>query len=269
MQAGWRNRRFRKKLRLGLVIATSLFLLFCLTISGNANNPEAIDLENDLPALKSHPLPSSLANIPIQKKAGDYFDQIQPTPLGYLVWSEFPIKIYLDRPPEPSDNSAAYQRFQQWTESVLQAIAEWNVYLPLKEISDPKQADIIIQRIEPPLGTTVNPETGQIQIPRARTAQTRYQFYLKETPAPAIYNRMTIQIKPGLSQAATLAAIRHELGHALGIWGHSPDENDIMFYSQTKKTAPISIRDVNTLIKVYQQPTRLGWPLSKTRLSLL
>lgn len=263
MRAGWGNRRLPKKMRLGLVVITSLFLLICVTISVNANETENSNLENHLPPLQVHPLPASLAKIPVQKKVDDYFDQVQSTPLGYLIWSEFPIKVYLDRPPKPSNSSASYQRFQQWTESVLQAIAEWNVYLPLKEVSDPKQADIVIQRIEPPLGTTVNPETGQIQIPRARTAQTRYQFYLSESSHPTIRNRMTIQIKPGLSQASALAAIRHELGHALGIWGHSPDENDIMFYAQTKKTAPISIRDVNTLIKVYQQPTRLGWPLSK------
>ncbi|MEB3310118.1 MAG: matrixin family metalloprotease [Snowella sp.] len=243
-------------------MATSLFLLLCLTISVGANHPEAIDLENTLPPLQVHPLPASLAKIPISQNTSDYFDHISPTPLGYLVWSEFPIKVYLDRPPEPVDSSASSQRFQQWTELVLQAIAEWNDYLPLKEVSDPIQADIVIQRTEPPLGTTVNPETGQIQIPRARTAQTRYQFDLSQTSPPRITLRMTIQIKPGLSQTATLAAIRHELGHALGIWGHSPDENDIMFYSQTKKTSPISKRDINTLIKLYKQATRLGWPIS-------
>ncbi len=236
---------------------SSLFFVLFKSLSVTAENAES------LPPLQVHPLPVTLKKLSSQAKIGDYFEQIKPTPLGYLIWSEFPIKVYLDRPSNFADLSASSQRFQQWTESVLQAIAEWNIYLPLTETQDPQEADILIQRTEPPLGKNLDPATGQSQLPRARTAQTRYQFYLREVEPIIIKNRMTIQIKPGLSQTATLAAIRHELGHALGIWGHSPVENDVMYYSQTKKSSPISIRDINTLIKIYEQSTRLGWLIPK------
>ncbi len=260
MQVGWLNKRLKRarKFYLGLVVVASLFFVIGNPLSITAANPSS------LPPLKIHPLPPSLAKLSSDLKAGDYFDQIQSTPVGYLIWSEFPIKVYLDRPPETNDSSASYQRFQQWTEAVLQAIADWNVYLPLREVKDIEQADILIQRLEPPLGRKIDPATGQIEIPRARTAQTRYQFYSTETNPTLVLARMTIQIKPGLSPTATLAAIRHELGHALGIWGHSPVEADVMFYSQTKKSPPISTRDVNTLIRIYQQSTQLGWPLAKS-----
>jgi predicted Zn-dependent protease len=260
VQVGWLNKRLKRarKFYLGLVLIASLFFIIWNPLSVTADNPSS------LPPLKIHPLPPTLAKISPDLKAGDYFDQIQSTSLGYLIWSEFPIKVYLDRPPEKDDSSASYQRFQQWTDAVLQAIADWNVYLPLIEVKDPQKADILIQRLEPPLGRKIDPETGQIQIPRARTAQTRYQFYSTETDSTLLLARMTIQIKPGLSPTATLAAIRHELGHALGIWGHSPVEADVMFYSQTKKSPPISTRDVNTLIRIYQQSTQLGWPLAKS-----
>jgi predicted Zn-dependent protease len=257
VQVGWLSKRLKrvKKFYLGLVVVASLFFAIWNPLSVTAEN------SSSLPPFKVHSLPTTLAKISPDLKAGDYFDQIESTPLGYLIWSEFPIKVYLDRPPEKDDSSASYQRFQQWTDAVLQAIADWNVYLPLIEVKDPQKADILIQRLEPPLGRKIDPETGQIQIPRARTAQTRYQFYSTETDPSLLLARMTIQIKPGLSPTATLAAIRHELGHALGIWGHSPVEEDVMFYSQTKKTPTISTRDINTLIKIYQQATRLGWPL--------
>ena len=71
---------------------------------------------------------------------------------------------------------------------------------------------------------------------------------------------MTIEISPGLSQLAILAATRHELGHALGIWGHSLHQNDALYFSQVSDFPPISPRDINTLKKIYQQPTQIGWP---------
>ncbi|MFM7577555.1 MAG: matrixin family metalloprotease, partial [Microcystaceae cyanobacterium] len=94
-------------------------------------------------------------------------------------------------------------------------------------------------------------------------AQTRYQFYTTEENPPILRHRMTIEIKPGLGRESTLATARHEFGHALGIWGHSPNPQDVLYVSATKETPPISTRDVNTLMKIYQQPTRLGWPLPK------
>ena len=44
----------------------------------------------------------------------------------------------------------------------------------------------------------------------------------------------------------------HEFGHALGIHGHSPDSNDIMYYEYTPTRSPIpTVRDTNTLDTAY------------------
>jgi predicted Zn-dependent protease len=34
-----------------------------------------------------------------------------------------------------------------------------------------------------------------------------------------------------------------------------------MYFSQVREPPPISARDINTLKRIYQQPTRLGWPV--------
>jgi len=47
----------------------------------------------------------------------------------------------------------------------------------------------------------------------------------------------------------------HELGHALGIFQHSPDPNDLM-YSDPVVTAP-STRDRNTVNRAYHTPTTI------------
>ncbi len=235
------------------------FTIQLLIVSFPGFNSLAPSTSNSLPPLKAHPLPSSLAKWQGAKSDPDYFANIETTPVGYLIWSQFPISVYVEIPPEP-DDSAENLRFQKWYEVVKSAIAEWKVYLPLQQIDDSKIADIVILRSAVTRKAELDPETGLYNIPRAITAQTQYEFYLDES-SNILSHRMTVNISPEIGETATLAAARHELGHALGIWGHSNLETDALYFSQVKDTPPISDRDINTLKKIYQQPTKLGWQI--------
>jgi tetratricopeptide (TPR) repeat protein len=44
----------------------------------------------------------------------------------------------------------------------------------------------------------------------------------------------------------------HEMGHAIGIRGHSPYPEDIMYYSKTRRQATLSERDMNTVGMLYK-----------------
>jgi predicted Zn-dependent protease len=220
--------------------------------------------ESSLPAPQTHPLPTTLAQWQDTTGTGDYFSQIKPTPVGYLVWCRFPIKVYVEQPIDPTESSAEVKRFQDWVDAVLKAVQEWSVYLPLEVVTQQTAADISILRERPPLQASLNRETGKIDLPRARSAETRYQFYLRQAgdaPEKVLSHRFTIRLSPDQAVDYTLATARHELGHALGIWGHSPLETDIMYFSQVRNPPQISARDINTLKRVYEQPTRLGWSL--------
>ena len=237
---------------------TIIFILaiaYSIVISHQSSFSQPPDTSN-LPSAKVHPLPQSLAAWKSNK--GDYFRQIESTPLGYLVWSNLPIKVYVDSI-EPNA-TAANQRFQQWTTAAQKAIAEWNVYLPLKEVTTKDKADIIILRSHPDREAKLNPDTGLFDIPRAVAAQTNYKFYSTENPS-AIAMRMTIEVSPNFTGVSLLATMRHELGHALGLWGHSLNKDDALYFSQVSNPPTISARDINTLKKIYQQPTRLGWEI--------
>ncbi|NET05455.1 MAG: peptidase [Merismopedia sp. SIO2A8] len=221
--------------------------------------------ESSLPVPKTHPLPETLAQWQDLSVSGDYFSEVETTPLGYLIWSEFPVKIYWERPNEAILSPSSLRRFQEWVDAVTKAVEEWSAYLPLELVRERSGADISILRSHPPFQASINPETGEINLPRARSAETRYEFYLRRgvgTPRGSIIShRFTIELTPDQTAEYTLATARHEIGHALGIWGHSPIETDALYFSQVGNPPQISVRDINTLKRVYEQPTRLGWSL--------
>lgn len=253
----WRSRK-KKMMTTVITFSLRLAIAICLilAISHQAVYSQSQDTSN-LPPAKVHALPQSLTTWKPNNQ-GDYFKQIKSTPLGYLVWSQFPLKVYVDS--VMPENTAANQRFQQWTVAARKAITEWNVYLPLEEVAERDQADILILRSQPERAIKLNSNTGLYEIPRAIAAQTNYKFYLTKNPT-AIAMKMTMQVSPNFTGVSLLATIRHELGHALGIWGHSPEAGDALYFSQVSNPPSISQRDINTLKKIYQQPTKLGWKI--------
>lgn len=245
--------RWRSQWQQITVMAIVVYLSSSLLIKAVRSQP---NLTEDLPPLKVHPLPEFLVEWQDRANHHDYFDQIDSTPLGYLIWSKFPVKVYVKKS-RNTEESAANQRFQQWTAAVKGAIAEWQVYFPLEVVAAPETADIIVLRSQPSRAVKLNPDTGLYDIPRAVAAQTNYKFYLTQDLKIAL--RMTLQVSPNFAGVSLSATIRHELGHALGIWGHSPEKGDALYFSQVSDPPGISTRDINTLKKIYQQPTRLGW----------
>ena len=278
------GKNWRRLIVFGVAIATSLLVIFTQLQPVKAQNgllawgkqnfqfptPNALVVAaesslSSLPTPQTHPLPTPLAQWQDTTGTGDYFSEVKLTSVGYLVWSQFPVKVYVQRPTDATESPSSVQRFQNWVDAVLQAVQEWSVYLPLEVVAQPAAADISILRSRPPLEASLNRETGKLNLPRARSAQTRYECYLRpavEAPEEVLSHRFTIQLSPDQTVEYTIATARHELGHALGIWGHSPLESDTMYFSQVRNSPQISARDINTLKRVYEQPTPLGWSLT-------
>lgn len=231
-------------------LATILGLVLCmlaLSVFISIQSPSATArLDGDgLPLPQTHPLPESLARWEDETKSGDYFEEIDVSEVSYLIWSQFPIQVCVELP----DNS---DRAQEWVKTVLDAVGEWESYLPLEVIEWCESADIVIINKRPPL----RPDNM-----RARSAEVRYKLYVKEVGGgrQILSHQFVIWLSPMQTGKYLPAAARHEFGHALGIWGHSPLETDVMYYSQVREPPPISPRDINTLKRIYQQPTQLGW----------
>ncbi|AFZ59525.1 peptidase [Anabaena cylindrica FACHB-243] len=258
-----RNKIFWRRLLavLTLIISTGLLVIFTNFLSSAVMNKsvqkpafsrdftwkvsksEVLGAKAEL-IQKSHPLPLTLKNWQDKTNSSDYFDQITPTKVGYLIWSRFPVQVKIDKPTGMSEKQA-----QIWVNSILEAVQEWSVYLPLQVVEQP-EADITIVRKAPPL--QLSPQ----KIPRARSALTTFELY---TTNNVLSHRFRILLSPSQAGEYVQASARHELGHALGIWGHSPLQTDVLYFSQVRNPPTISARDVNTLKRIYEQTTNLGW----------
>ncbi|WP_353931000.1 matrixin family metalloprotease [Okeanomitos corallinicola TIOX110] len=249
---------WRKLLTVLILFISAGLLVICSNFPVTAKKPqiqypESVFIGQKLTensySQKSHPLPPSLENWQDKNNSGDYFDQVKPTKFGYLIWSKFPIKVNIETPIDINEKLA-----QIWINQVLQAVEEWNKYLPLELVENPELADIKILRKRPPLQID-----SVTKIPRARSALTTYQI---STQNNILSHGFTILLSPSQTGKYLQAAARHEIGHALGIWGHSSLETDALYFSQVREPVSISTRDVNTLKKIYQQSTSLGWEIN-------
>jgi len=221
---------------------------FSLIIFSQVNTPAASVslLANSWPSPQVHPLPPMLANWQDATDSGDYFDQVKQPNFGHLLWSKFPIQVYVE-PPADTNKS------EEWMAAVLDVVREWGVYLPLEVVDGSEVADIRILRRAPPLRQGVL---------RSRSGESTYELYnRRDGDKTVLSHRFSVYLNPNQVGKYIPATARHELGHALGIWGHSSMETDVLYFSQVRNPPAISARDVNTLKRVYQQPTRLGWEL--------
>lgn len=275
-----------KLLWFAFYVAIALTMVGAIAFPLSAQQNTSAELSLTLPPPASHPLPDTLSRWRDPQNSGDYFDQINAAGFGYLMWSDFPIRVKINATPSNAAEGLrpilSEQQQQQWTQAIVSAVDEWSHYIPIQLVNQSAaDADIQIIAQAPPLrwsskqlfsesattGSDASEETEHqqpsVDLPRARTAETTYSIYLDERDnGPVVMKpQCTILLSPHQSLTYLKATARHELGHALGIWGHSPVEGDVLYFSQVRTPPSISARDINTLKKIYQQPTQLGWPL--------
>ena len=238
----------KPRLLAGLGLALCCFSLIIFS-QVNTRAASLSPLANRWPNPQVHPLPPTLANWQDSTDSGDYFDQVKPPNVGYLLWSKFPIQVYVERPVDANKS-------EEWVAAVLDVVREWGVYLPLEVVDSSEVADIRILRRAPPL--------RHQEVLRARSGEAISEWYeRRDGDKTVLSHRFSVYLNPNQVGKYVPATARHELGHALGISGHSLMETDVLYFSQVRNPGPISARDVNTLKRVYEQPTRLGWELQR------
>jgi hypothetical protein len=164
--------------------------------------------------------------------AGDYYSTIRKFQTGNVArWQHFPVLIHL--PPNTPE---------LWRKNLNDDVKKWSTYVPMKTAAD-YESFVIEVKWENKLPPGI---FGITRVEGSGAGLKVIIFLLRPTFYPADVPESTLQ-----------AVFLHELGHAIGLYGHSENKEDVMFLDEkaSKKVAPavntISQRDLNTLKRIY------------------
>jgi predicted Zn-dependent protease len=216
---------------------------------------ERVETLEKMPAL-----PDSLQPSAYLPKAGDYYKEVAQGSEG-LQFYEFPVKVFVGSVP------------RGWERATRTALESWIRVFPLEEVASREGADIVLNwGASTKESQRAGRESDVVQVEKKDNGAV-----VKRTKTAFI----TLDSSHRWSEEQKRATILHELGHALGIHGHSDRAGDVMFgtiqesltemVGQKAMTAPPryspppsnaspslpqkpSQRDVNTLIRLYNTP---------------
>jgi predicted Zn-dependent protease len=201
------------------------------------------------PAAGSSNLGGALENMPYDKKVGDYSQQVLRMGGSFARWTNLPVRVHI--PMNTPDT---------WRAPIDNAVRKWAQYLPTV--------------IAPP-SETAEIEIGWINHLMPRQLGITNLEIFNGHPRVTVYLLRPSYYPPDVPESTLGKVALHQLGHALGLFGHSTSPGDIMCALDTPnkagvaKATGISQRDINTLRRIYespplpegfQSPQPISWP---------
>jgi len=237
-----------------------------------------LQVQERLQTLERMPaLPGSLRPSGYSPKAGDYYKAVAQSSKG-LQFSKFPVKVFVGNVPKG------------WQRALRKALDAWIRVIPLEEVDSREVADIVVgwERLtkESQSGSSLDKDA------RRPGREKDWVQVVKEDDGTIVKRTkvafVALDSSRHWSEEQERATALHEIGHALGIQGHSNRSEDVMcdtidlvVVHETRivtrvpaaggslpgvsphsyvPTPPkkLTQRDVNTMIRLYNSPGYLA-----------
>jgi len=193
------------------------------------------------------PLPEPMQPARYVSSAGDYYREISLTSEGEQ-WHELPVKVFLGSAPQ-----------LKWQQGAREAYDIWSAVFPTRLVALEDAADV---RLTWEGGAFQDGRVGEdmewVRIKRVGDQLTGRRIAV-----------ISVDLSHSWSKDEMRAIMLHEMGHALGIKGHSGTKKDIMYWQMQEKSRQVPVpffpipvfwkslvkepsqRDINTLIRIY------------------
>ncbi len=191
-------------------------------------------------------------------------DIMNATKNRVLRFKNMPVKVYITPFPEPGFTEACIKGFDEWENRT-------NGLVAFLRVDDPDQARVRV--VWKRMGSQGNSKDCMLGAQTITRWQAKRQtpmgvIPVSGIPVPIFIPRIGAQysVEPQIIEVnldlvysrdrdirllVLKNVVTHELGHALGLLGHSPMRADLMF-AETDETSRLSPRDINTIKKLYQ-----------------